>query len=112
MLQVLLIFCKEKVQHFFQSSVCLKRVFQYDCLDNRRIKSLQTLIDRDENTLVQKIIEGDLSSYRAFIEKYQKLVAHIGFRLIANPVDREDVCQEVFIKAFRNLAQFHFQSKI
>jgi RNA polymerase sigma factor (sigma-70 family) len=70
------------------------------------------MMDRDENELVSKIVQGDMSSYRVFVEKYQRLVGHIGFRLIPNAADRQDVCQDVFIKAYENLPQFHFQSKI
>lgn len=46
------------------------------------------------------------------IEKYQRLVSHIVFGMISNESDREDVCQDVFIKLYQNLSHFQFQSKI
>ncbi|MFQ5864597.1 MAG: RNA polymerase sigma factor [bacterium] len=46
------------------------------------------------------------------IEKYQRLVSHIVFRMVSNESDREDVCQDVFIKVYQNLATFQFESKI
>jgi RNA polymerase sigma-70 factor (ECF subfamily) len=43
---------------------------------------------------------------------YQKLVVHIVFRLISRQEDREEICQEVFIKVYQNLSGFKFQSKL
>lgn len=61
---------------------------------------------------IDKIISGDTKAYQSFIEEYQRLVMHIVFRMISNVADREDVCQDVFIKAYQNLSNFHFESKI
>jgi RNA polymerase sigma-70 factor (ECF subfamily) len=43
---------------------------------------------------------------------YQKLVVHVVFRLVSRKEDREEICQEVFIKVFQNLSGFKFQSKL
>jgi RNA polymerase sigma-70 factor (ECF subfamily) len=32
--------------------------------------------------------------------------------MVSNPADREDICQEVFMKTYRNLAGFRFESKL
>lgn len=67
---------------------------------------------KTEQELVQTILGGDLNIFRQLIDKYQKLVVHIVFRLSSNPEDREEICQEVFIKVYQNLAGFKFQSKL
>ena len=40
------------------------------------------------------------------------MVSHIVFRMVDNTADREDVCQEIFIKAYKNLKNFKFQSQL
>ena len=43
---------------------------------------------------------------------YKALVVHIVYRMIQSPEDREDICQEVFMKIYQNLAGFRFHSKL
>ena len=66
----------------------------------------------EERDLINKILSGDQRSFKTFIENYKNLVAHITFKMIDNPADREDICQDVFINVYRNLAQFQFNSKV
>ena len=65
-----------------------------------------------DRTLVTKILNGNLNSFRELVEMYQKLVVHVVFRLVSRQEDREEICQEVFIKVYRNLSGFKFQSKL
>ncbi len=69
-------------------------------------------MNNDEKQLVKKITSGDTRAFREFVDRYKKLVAHIVFRMVRNPVDREDLCQDVFVKAYQNLQGFQFHSKI
>jgi RNA polymerase sigma factor (sigma-70 family) len=62
--------------------------------------------------LIDRIISGDREAFRLFVEQYQRLVGHIVFRMIDNKDDREDICQEVFLKVYKNLGEFKFQSRI
>ncbi len=66
----------------------------------------------DIKYLIDDILAGNTNAYQAFIEQYQRLVCHIVFRMVADKSDREDLCQEVFIKAYQNLASFQFKSKV
>lgn len=65
-----------------------------------------------EKLLVEKIVSGDLTAFQQFIEKYQRLVTHMVFRMILNESDREEICQDVFLKIYQNLKNFQFQSKL
>lgn len=65
-----------------------------------------------EKHLVEKIISGDLAAFQQFIENYQRLVTHMVFRMILNEADREEICQDVFLKIYQNLKNFQFQSKL
>jgi len=66
----------------------------------------------DEKQLVKRIIDGDSRAFREFVDSYKRLVAHIVFRMVNNDVDREDLCQDVFVKAYQNMQGFQFQSKL
>jgi len=69
--------------------------------------------DRSEcRLLVAEIVNGNKAALETLIGHYQKLVSHVVFRMITNRSDREDVCQEVFIKVYQNLAGFNFESKL
>lgn len=64
-----------------------------------------------EKKIIKKILKGDHESFEVIIESYKKLVYHIVFRMIYNDADREDICQDVFIKVYQNLSTFQFRSK-
>lgn len=69
--------------------------------------------DRSESRLmVAEVLNGNSAVFKILIERHQKLVSHVVFRMVANRSDREDICQEVFIKVYQNLAGFHFESKL
>ncbi len=59
-----------------------------------------------------RILNGHVDEFETVIQDYQRLVSHIVFRLVANQADREDICQEVFVKVYRNLASFQSKSKL
>ena len=66
----------------------------------------------ESQVLVNKILSGNTKAFEKLIEEHKQLVGHIVFRMIPNLQDREDICQDVFIKVFQNLAEFRFESKI
>jgi RNA polymerase sigma-70 factor (ECF subfamily) len=65
-----------------------------------------------QKSLVTQILAGDQQAFKEFIESYQRLVGHVVARLIVNPSDRADISQDIFLKIYRNLRNFHFESKI
>jgi RNA polymerase sigma factor (sigma-70 family) len=66
----------------------------------------------DCRRLVRTILTGDKEAFRALVERYQRLVSHVVFRMIPNQADREDLCQEVFLKVYENLPTFRFDAKL
>lgn len=59
---------------------------------------------------IEKILSGDTSCYSYLIDKYNKRVFNFIFKIIHNREDAEEICQDVFIKAFRSLASFKMDS--
>jgi RNA polymerase sigma factor (sigma-70 family) len=66
----------------------------------------------DDKRIIEKILNGKTSTFRILVERYQRLVAHIVFRMVPNPVEQEEIAQEVFIKVYQYLATFKFNSRL
>ena len=66
----------------------------------------------DTRSLINRILAGDRNAFRSIIEEHQRLVSHIVFRMVFNQKDREDLCQEIFVKVYTNLSGFHFGAKL
>lgn len=62
--------------------------------------------------LVKRALAGERNGFREIVTEYQRLVNHIVSRMIPHFEDREDLCQEVFIKVYRNLGNFRGESKL
>src|SRR5262245_29398996 len=58
---------------------------------------------RSDAEAVARTLAGDLTAYDGLIEKYQRRVVAVSYRLLGNVTDAQDVCQEAFLKAFRSL---------
>jgi len=60
---------------------------------------------------IEKAVRGDADAFREIVLAHQRLVAHIVFRMTGNAADVEDLCQDVFVKVYQNLAGFRGDSK-
>ena len=67
---------------------------------------------RSEQELIRQILKGNIKLFEEIITRFQKLVYSIAMRFSKNHFDREDVCQEIFIKVYQNLHSFKFNSKL
>lgn len=65
----------------------------------------------NENQLVQQVLSGNSSAFGYFVEKYQDTAITIAWRICKNMQDAEDVVQDSFVKAYRNLHSFRKESK-
>src|SRR5476651_2094847 len=50
--------------------------------------------------------QGDSDAFRALVEKHSRSVFRLAFRMTGNEQDAEDVVQETFLKAYRQLGRF------
>jgi RNA polymerase sigma-70 factor (ECF subfamily) len=65
----------------------------------------------DELTLVQAAKKGDLEAFSQLVKRYDRNVFRIAQHITHNEEDAQDVVQEAFLKAYRNLQQFQGNSK-
>lgn len=66
----------------------------------------------DSKLLVKRTLAGNKKAFESIVEQHQRLVSHVVFRMVQNPADREDICQDVFLKVYENLGGFKFESKL
>jgi RNA polymerase sigma-70 factor (ECF subfamily) len=69
------------------------------------------LLVRDEAQMIASILDGDTEQYHELIRPYERSVYKMALSFMKNESDAEDVAQEAFLKAFRNLAKFRGQAK-
>ena len=62
--------------------------------------------------LVDRVLRGDTRAFGIIIKNTENLVAQIVFKFISVAEDRKDLAQDIYMKAFHNLAGFKFQSKL
>jgi len=63
-------------------------------------------MDRSDQQLVASYLKGDENSLEVLIKRYLKPIYNFVFRYIGSPQEAEDITQEVFVKAWRNLKKF------
>ncbi len=66
----------------------------------------------EARALVDRILGGDSAVFKQLVDNHRRLVSHIIFRLVYDRQDREDICQDVFVKVYQNLGRFRFESKL
>jgi RNA polymerase sigma-70 factor, ECF subfamily len=50
--------------------------------------------------------DGDSEAFRALVERHSRAVYRLAHRMTGNPQDAEDVVQETFLRAYRQLGRF------
>lgn len=60
----------------------------------------------EDLSLVQAILKGDQDAFRRLVEKYQRSVYNITWRMVRNDEDARDLTQETFIRVYRGLGTY------
>ncbi len=67
---------------------------------------------REDQLLIAALQAGDQSAYEKLIVRFQNPVYNLAYRLLNDQADACDVVQEVFLKVFRNVANFRGSSSL
>ena len=65
-----------------------------------------------DQSLVERVLRGDTNTFNTIIKNTQGLVTQIIFKMIPGAEDRKDLAQDVYLKTFKKLESFKFQSKL
>ena len=60
----------------------------------------------EDKNLIQLYLKGDTRALDVLIEKYLKLIYGFIYKNIGNPIDAQDITQEVFVKVWKNIRKF------
>ncbi len=64
----------------------------------------------DDRTMVERAQAGDRAAFDALVRTYDRDVLKIALRMVGSEEEAADLHQEVFLKVYRSLARFRFQS--
>ena len=69
-----------------------------------------TLCPDRERQRIRRILDGKREEYAWFVKTYSQQVLSFTSRMMPDGEDAKEVAQDAFVKAFRSLGSFHFQS--
>jgi RNA polymerase sigma-70 factor (ECF subfamily) len=77
------------------------------------VPAVMTSNDRDADlSLVERYLGGDLTAFDEIMIRYERQIYRLCYRFTSNAADAHDLAQDVFIKAFENLANFRKESSL
>jgi RNA polymerase sigma-70 factor (ECF subfamily) len=56
--------------------------------------------------LVAQVLQGDQDSYRLLVQRHSRSLFALAYRVTGNQEDADEVVQETFLRAYRNLSRF------
>lgn len=56
-----------------------------------------------DDELVRRAVAGELGAFDALVERYQRRATSVAYRLLGDLHDALEVCQDAFLRAYRNL---------
>lgn len=62
--------------------------------------------------LVEECRKGDTTAFDELVRRHKDRIYNVVFRFLGNREDALDVCQEVFVRAYRSLDGFHGRAKV
>lgn len=72
---------------------------------------ISMLTGLSDNEIISKVLTGDYQAYAGLVNRYQNYVFTLSLRIVKNREDAEEVAQDVFIKAYKYLADFRGASR-
>ncbi len=60
----------------------------------------------NDKQLVTSVLSGDDGAFRILIGKHERLVTHMIAKVVSDDMDREELCQDVFVKVQKSWTLF------
>lgn len=64
-----------------------------------------------ENEIIAQVLNGDYNAFGLLVQRYQSFVFTIALRYVKGREDAEELAQDIFVKAYRSLADFKGTSR-
>ena len=69
-----------------------------------------TQMHSDDAAAVARARDGDQDAFRVLMERHSRSVYRLAYRMTGKPEDAEDVVQETFVRAYKQLGRFESRS--
>lgn len=80
------------------------------CLELQPIAQDATAAGSDDFILIHRAQAGDRPAFEALVRLYDRDVLRLAFRMTGSAEEAADLYQEAFLKVYRSLSSFRFQS--
>jgi RNA polymerase sigma-70 factor (ECF subfamily) len=67
-------------------------------------------VDDAEEFVLAQARAGNRDAFRTLVERHSRAVFRVAFRIMGNEQDAEDVVQDTFLKAYREISRFEARS--
>lgn len=65
----------------------------------------------EDEVVIRNAQDGDVEAFEEIVEKYQSMIYNLSYRMLGNPDDAQEASQEVFIRIYKSINKFKFDSK-
>ena len=89
-----------------------RRMFAKAENDTTNAVSRRLTLRMDDATAVAQARAGDSEAFRLLVERHSRALFKLAYRMTGNEHDAEDVVQDAFLKAYRNLDRFEERSQV
>ncbi|APZ47985.1 RNA polymerase [Polaribacter reichenbachii] len=69
------------------------------------------MTNKNDQLYITKIIKGDVNAFAHLVDNYKNMVFSLAFKMTKSREEAEEISQDTFIKAFKNLKNFKGDSK-
>lgn len=67
--------------------------------------------DAEVEALVRQAQSGDASAFDGLVRRFSSPMYNLACRMVGNQADADDLAQEIFVKLYRSLRQFRWESR-
>jgi RNA polymerase sigma-70 factor (ECF subfamily) len=64
----------------------------------------------DESALIRRAQGGDRTAFEVLVRRYDREVLRLALKVVGSPDEAADLYQEAFLKVYRSLSRFRFES--
>lgn len=65
----------------------------------------------NDQAYIDKVLKGDANAFSTLVERYKNMVFTLALKMVKNREEAEEISQDTFIKAYKNLNKFKGDSK-
>lgn len=69
------------------------------------------MTETNDQLYIEKILKGDVNAFSFLVDNYKNMVFSLAFKMTKSREEAEEVSQDTFIKAYKNLSKFKGDSK-